>query len=185
MTDRRVVSLLVAAVVFSGCSGIRHPGWLGGSPPSSPASQAAEGTFYSAAAGLPVHAEPAGGSAVVGRLSLHERVERSELAHGYAHVVSAGGVEGWVDNAKLLWRIPTATKAPAAPASVSEPPAPPEPEPTPAAAPAPPPAVAPAAAEVPAPAAAPDPPPAPAADPDPAPADPPPPRTLPRTYDPF
>jgi hypothetical protein len=180
-----MASLLVAVVLVSGCSGTRLPGWLGGSPPS-PASQAAGGTFYSATAGLPVHAEPAGTSAVVGRLSLHERVERSELAHGYAHVVSAGGVEGWVDNAKLVWRIPAATKAPAAPATapaaVIEPPAPPEPEPTPAAAPAAP-AVVPAAAE--APAAAPDPPPAPSAAPDPAPAEPPPPRTLPRTYDPF
>jgi hypothetical protein len=91
--------------------------------------------FYAAAVAVAVHARASGSSPVVGRLSLHERVTRSELVRGYAHVVAdRSGLEGWVDNAKLLWRLPapdaaapSAATAPAADDASAAPSAPPQP----------------------------------------------------------
>jgi len=98
---------LSAAVANSGCAGGSPTldRWLGRSP--SPAASA--GVFYSAVDGLTVYAGPARSSAVVGKLPRYERVVRSQLQGGFAQVQAGrSGLEGWVDNSKLLWRLPEA-----------------------------------------------------------------------------
>ena len=112
------------AVAAGGCASVRQTmsGWFGGEPPTpaaaTPVSAAQGQTYYAGVDGLAVFAEPASSSKVVGRLALYEKVSRSRLEHGYALVSSAKGLEGWVDNAQLLWRVPAATpvktEAPAA-----------------------------------------------------------------------
>jgi hypothetical protein len=102
---------VAAAIASSGCAGVSPTldRWLGREPAT------AAGVFYSAVDGLTVYAGPARSSGVVGRLALHERVVRSKLEGGYAYVrAGQSGLEGWVDNSKLLWRLPTAGAPPAA-----------------------------------------------------------------------
>jgi hypothetical protein len=82
-----------------------------------------EAPFYVGAEGLRVYAEASGSAQVIGRLALHERVMRSEVERGYAHIRSQrSGIEGWVDNAKLLARLPAAGARGGSPAApVGEP----------------------------------------------------------------
>jgi len=45
-------------------------------------------------------------------LPLHQKVVRTRLERGWAFVtVEGSGLQGWVDNAKLIWRLPTTGKA--------------------------------------------------------------------------
>jgi uncharacterized protein YgiM (DUF1202 family) len=159
------VFALTLAVTLSGCAAIDS------------AERAITGkkseTFYSASAGLPVRAAAFATSKVISRLALHEKVTRTELDRGFAHIVTAKGVEGWVDNSQLLWKVPTAkepaqqqSEEPTAPAATDVAPATSTDEPAPVADPEPAPAVEPA------PVAAPDPP----AEPK---------KRAPATYDPF
>jgi hypothetical protein len=44
---------------------------------------------------------------------LYKKVYRSKMEKGYAYVTIEGSeVTGWVDNARLLWRLPSQQKAP-------------------------------------------------------------------------
>jgi hypothetical protein len=75
-----------------------------------------------------VYAAPSSSSNVIGTLSLHEKVIRSNVERGYALVESTkSGIKGWVDNAQLTWRLAPAPKT-AGPAPEEAPPeeAPPE-----------------------------------------------------------
>lgn len=88
-----------------------------------------EGTFYAGVSGLKVYAKPRSSSAARGTLALHEKVYRIAIENGFAYVKVAGsGEKGWVENAKLLWRLPAAKSPPAAPVSAAET-VEPEPEP--------------------------------------------------------
>ena len=102
--------VLAAVIACTACAGASPTvdRWLGRTT-----APAGSGTaFYSAVDGLPVYAGPARSSAVVGRLSFHERVSRSKVEGGYAYVqAERSGLQGWVDNAQLLWRLPTAGAA--------------------------------------------------------------------------
>jgi len=115
MAGSRFILAVAAAIVLGGCSGVRQNlnGWFGKPPPDATAASSRQGqTFYAAVAGMTVHAEASMSSDVVGRLALHEKVTRSRLEHGYAYVTAdASGIEGWVDNAQLLWRLPAANSA--------------------------------------------------------------------------
>ena len=119
----RAVRILVvtAAVALAGCSGMQKTvgGWFGDDPGSS----TQDGTVYFAATdGLAMHGDASFSSPVVGRLALHEKVVRTRLQSGYAYVVSdRTGTAGWVDNAQLIWRLPAAPQAAAAPAAAGEP----------------------------------------------------------------
>jgi hypothetical protein len=73
---------------------------------------------------LTVYSDSSSSSKVVGQLPLYDKVTRSRLERGYAYVTSArSGVAGWVNNAQLLWRVPST-----APAAESPPTAPPHEE---------------------------------------------------------
>jgi len=107
MTTLRIALAFAIATVVGGCSG-PHRGlsdWFGGSSPSGVPETGQ--TYYSGVANLVVHAGASGSSAIVGRLPLHEKVVRTRTEHGYAYILaSRTGLEGWVDNAKLIWRLP-------------------------------------------------------------------------------
>jgi hypothetical protein len=100
----------------------RISGWFGETPPPEPTAAARETpaaregeTYYAAVEGLTVYAEPSESSKVVGHLALHEKVIRSRLERGYAYVtVSKSGLDGWVDNGQLLWRVPASAASGAA-----------------------------------------------------------------------
>jgi len=99
---------VAAALALSGCASVQQTvgSWFGGSATPTPAAaQRSNETFYAADAGLTVYAEPSRTAEIVGHLALHEEVSRNEIEHGYAHI-SASKIEGWVDNGRLLWRLP-------------------------------------------------------------------------------
>jgi len=111
--------VLAAAIALSGCIELR-------SAKRNLVGQEGE-TFY-ALATLRLHAKPSASSKVVGHLALHEKVTRIRFESGYALVaVGGGGLEGWVENAKIARVIPAAqeTSEPAAsgPASGTKEPA--------------------------------------------------------------
>jgi hypothetical protein len=113
MAQARLSLLIALALVVGGCSAVRETWneWFGEAPAATPAAGRRAEVFYAATDGLAVHAEPSASSPIVGRLALHQRVTRTELARGYANVTADGGLQGWVDNAKLIWRLPTPTAA--------------------------------------------------------------------------
>jgi hypothetical protein len=144
--------LLILAV--SGCSSVRQTmkSWLDESPlADSEAPQTSGGqVYYAASAGLAVHSEASASSKTIGRLGQYEKVIRTRLERGYAYIRSeSGAVQGWVDNAQLIWRVPTRKPAPQPdskavapspgpePVKAEEPSASPPPAPPPAATPAP------------------------------------------------
>lgn len=147
MRKRVAVALVaVAALPLAGCSGLRQTmgGWFGGTP-SAAAGDGEGSPYYAGEAGLVLRDAPSRSGKVIGKLALHEKVLRTDLQEGWAYVTSTtGGQAGWVDNAKLVWRLPAAaspdgTAATAVPAAVAPtptvtpatdaPPAPPAPEP--------------------------------------------------------
>lgn len=81
---------------------------------SKPAEQEAPLVYYVGSNGLPLYREP--GRNVLAQLPLHQKVLRYRLERGYAYVkVEGTGQEGWLDNAKLLWRLPRQPPAAQAP----------------------------------------------------------------------
>ncbi len=133
MWNVRSVTLLIVVIALAGCAAIQRTvgGWFGTSTPTpspspTPAAAQAGRVYYAGVEGLKVYSEPSGSSKVVGQLSLHEKVTRSKLEHGFAFVESAkSDTKGWVNNAQLIWRLPTAPTT-AAPAAAEPPPAEPE-----------------------------------------------------------
>lgn len=123
---RAALLLTAAAIVFAGCSTMKETfgGWFGETPASAPASQEGQ-IYYAGVEGLAIYAQASSSSKVVGRLAQYERVTRTRTEHGYAFVKSdKSGIEGWVDNALLVWRLPTTTEKLArekAPAKAPEP----------------------------------------------------------------
>jgi hypothetical protein len=114
-----VVAVFAPVLSLAACSVQKTAsGWFGATPtPSPPQATAAVGqVYYAAVGGLRMYSEPASSSKLVGKLSLHEKVTRHRIERGYAQVTSdTTGLTGWVDNAKLLWRLPAATPERAGP----------------------------------------------------------------------
>lgn len=96
--------VLVVALV-AGCSGTKSmPDWFGS---DSKSGAKGEAVFFVGVERLPVLAEPKGAAAVRGHLALHQKVVRTKIQNGYALVRAAkGGLEGWVLNSRLLWKLP-------------------------------------------------------------------------------
>jgi len=119
MWEVRSVTILIVVIALTGCATIQRSvgGWFGAAtatpsptPQTTPATAAQEArVYYAGVEGLKVYSEPSASSKVVGQLSLHEKVTRSKLERGYAYVESAKrDLKGWVTNARLIWRLPTA-----------------------------------------------------------------------------
>jgi hypothetical protein len=118
---------LSMAISLAGCAAMqqRIGGWFGAATPTPTptlmpqARPAAERrVYYVGAEGLKVYSEPSASSKVVGKLALHEKVTRSRLERGFAYVESTTtGTRGWVNNSRLIWRLPSVptTSAPAPP----------------------------------------------------------------------
>ena len=128
------VTLLIVVTALAGCATIQRSvgGWFGAATPTptpSPAPGAAAQAprvYYAGVEGMRVYSDPSSEAKVVGKLSLHERVTRTKLERGFAFVESAAsGTKGWVKNAQLIWRLPTAPTT-AAPAGTKPQPAEPE-----------------------------------------------------------
>jgi hypothetical protein len=128
-----------ALVLLAGCGITRQV--TGAAPTAEPTTSPATASqaprvYYAGADALKVYSEASSSSKVVGTLSLHEKVVRTNLERGYAFVESTKTeLKGWVDNAQLIWRVPAAPGA-GAPTNVEaepeepEAPAPEEPTPT-------------------------------------------------------
>ena len=66
--------------------------------------------YYAGVKGLTLYAQPSPDSEIVTRLRLHQKVLRTKLVRGYAYVtVVESGATGWVDNGKLIWKLPVKT----------------------------------------------------------------------------
>lgn len=122
----QVAAALGVALMLASCAAVQQSvgRWFGATPPTpspTPAAAAqAPRVYYAGVEGLKVYSEPSASSKVVGKLSLHEKVTRTKLERGYAYVESAKtGAKGWVINAQLIWRLPTAPRA-AEPAPADE-----------------------------------------------------------------
>jgi len=64
-----------------------------------------ESVYYTGTADMPLYRSPGGD--IISRLPRYTKLYRDDLQRGYAHVrVEATGATGWVDNARLIWRLP-------------------------------------------------------------------------------
>jgi len=72
--------------------------------------------YYTAEAGVKLYSEPRLSESYIAELPLHQKVYRTTLERGFAYVeVEGSSQKGWVDNGKLIWRLPAAAHtAPAA-----------------------------------------------------------------------
>lgn len=68
-------------------------------------SVAVEGVYYTGSPGMPLYRSPGGVS--LKSLPQYTKLYRDKLDSGFAHVrVDSTGETGWVENAKLIWRLP-------------------------------------------------------------------------------
>ncbi len=116
-----IAAAVGTALLLAGCATTRETvgGWFGKETPASspaaaphPASKAQAPTvYYAGVEGMKVYSEASAASKVIGTLSLHEKITRTGLERGYAYVQSSKtGIKGWVDNARLIWRLPGAAE---------------------------------------------------------------------------
>jgi hypothetical protein len=109
----RVAAALGIALVLASCTTTQKSvgGWSGAATPTPKAAPVvrAPRAYYARVEGVKVLSRPSSSSKVVGTLSLYEKVTRFRVERGYALVESTkNGVKGWVNNAQLTWRLPTA-----------------------------------------------------------------------------
>lgn len=104
-TSRKLTSILCSAAlvaILGGCSTLENT--VAGKSAAGGAGQTA-GVYYAGSADLPLYRTP--GGALISRLPQYAKLYRSDLQRGFAHVrVEATGEAGWVENAKLIWRLP-------------------------------------------------------------------------------
>jgi len=75
---------------------------------SAPPAETAPLVYYVGVDQLVVYSEPQPSAAPVTQLPLYQKVYRSKMEKGYAYIkVEGSGVTGWVDNARLIWRLPS------------------------------------------------------------------------------
>ena len=101
--DLAALAVLLGVATF-GCASTRD--FLVGSLPGGSKSS----TYYVGAESLPLFREP--GRGLLAKLPRNEKVVRSRVEKGWAFVRVAGtGLEGWVDNAGLVWRAEAAVES--------------------------------------------------------------------------
>lgn len=72
--------------------------------------------YYSGVEGLKLYSEPRFSTSVLAELPLHQKVYRYKVERGFANVkVDGTDRVGWVNNAQLIWRLPSAPSAGAKP----------------------------------------------------------------------
>jgi len=100
-----LVSALAGGLCLGGCAWVTEPA-RPSAVPDAPL------VYYAGVDGLIVYSQPQSSAPVLGHLRLHQEVSRLEVRHGFANVRSKGsGLVGWVDNAKLIWRLPSSLDA--------------------------------------------------------------------------
>jgi len=105
-------TLVLVAASTGGCSSVKSFGELFGGKSGSPG----KGTFYAGANDLKLYSKPSYSSSTIGSLALHQKVYRAKIEKGFAYVkVATTGQHGWVENGKLLWRLPSSADEAATP----------------------------------------------------------------------
>jgi len=114
----RLPVTLCLAIWLGGCADAQKHvgGWFGAATPTPTAAPVPEANlgaptprvYFASSEGLNLYSEPSMSSKLVGTLTLHEKVTRFKLEHGFAYVESpTSGAKGWVDNSQLIWRLPS------------------------------------------------------------------------------
>lgn len=125
VNSNHLVSLLLCAALgaaAAGCSTLDSLGWGkgAGAPTKESGTTAIGGVYYTGAADLPLYRSP--GGEIVTRLPQHTKLYRDDLQGGYAHVrVAPTGESGWVENARLIWRLPAQAAQPHPPGAAQTP----------------------------------------------------------------
>lgn len=110
-SKHRISLLLCAGLVagLGGCSTLeKHVPGLAPTAPATSGSAEVEGVYYSGSPDLPLRRSP--GGAIIKLLPQYTKLHREQLERSFAYVrVDATGETGWVENAKLVWRLPKQT----------------------------------------------------------------------------
>jgi hypothetical protein len=114
----RAVLVCSFCTVFAACAGGQAVQQLSAEPPEAVSAQPAETAplvYYAGVDQLAVYSEPQSSASPLTQLSLYQKVYRYKMEKGYAYIkVEESGITGWVDNARLIWRLPSQQqKAPA------------------------------------------------------------------------
>ena len=124
--SKRLLSLLFSALLVAAlgaCSTVTKylPDRGTGAPERSGSGAREEGgVYYTGSSSLPLHKSI--GGAIITQLPQYTKLYRDQLDRGFAHVrVESTGETGWVENAKLLWRLPTQNSSQAAHEAASKP----------------------------------------------------------------
>lgn len=125
----RLVLTVFGVCLFASTSGCSSVGSLyrdvvGGEPDEQAAGVV--DVYYTADQGVKLYGEPRFGGTAIATLPVHQKLYRSKQERGFAYVkVDGSGQTGWVDNSRLIWRLPSRKPkpaAPSAPAAVASPP---------------------------------------------------------------
>ncbi len=93
----RAVLVWSCCTVFVACAGGQSVSQRSAGPPD-----------YAGVDQLVVYSEPRSSASPLTQLPLHQKVYRYKMEKGYAYIkVEGSGVTGWVDNARLIWRLPS------------------------------------------------------------------------------
>jgi len=107
----RAVLLGSFCTVFAACAVGQSIQQRSAGPPTAVSTQSAETAplvYYVGVDQLTVYSGPQSSASPVAQLSLHQKVYRSKIEKGFAYIkVEGSGVTGWVDNARLIWRLPS------------------------------------------------------------------------------
>ncbi len=107
--SRKLTPIVMIATLY-GCASFEFP-FLQSSQQHKENEQEAA-VYYTGVEGLKLLSHPDPASNVIARLPLHQKVLRSKLDRGYAYVtVTKDGLTGWVDNAKLIWKLPATSSS--------------------------------------------------------------------------
>jgi hypothetical protein len=107
----RAVLVCSVGAVFAACAGGQSVSQRSARPPEAVSAQPAETAplaYYAGVDQLVVYSEPRSSASPLTQLPLYQKVYRYKMEKGYAYIkVEGSEVTGWVDNARLIWRLPS------------------------------------------------------------------------------
>ena len=107
----RVILVCSFCTVFGACSVGQSGQQRSARPPEAVSAQPAETAplvYYVGVDQLVVYSKPRSSSSPLTQLPLHQKVYRYKMEKGYAYIkVEGSEVTGWVDNGRLIWRLPS------------------------------------------------------------------------------